>query len=759
MDAPPQSRRAEWPLLLYLAVAVGVLIVMLALRRVWDVDYWWQLATGEFIAQNGLPAGDVFTYSRAGSVRIETGWAYCVGLRWVVSRLGHEGAVILKAVAVLVTFALAAGTAWLGAPSGGARRGVNAYVAAGVTVVAALSASQRFVARPEIVSCLLLAAFVFLIEHRRRHPTRWILLLPVLQVAWSNTHSLFLLGPAITGLWAGCEILGAGHRRVWDGAWAPGSGRRITEACASAALVGGACLATPYGVEGLRVPVQQLAAVLPGVGIRQLVVMAPLLGVTLGAAWLLMVLLARGWVDRAVGASGAWRGVAIAAALTAPIVALAFIPGVRSAVQALTTRLLPGAASGGAELEKSIITELSSPFTMSQHYTAFFYYKALLVLWAIAVLFASRRQGLFLILLSAAMLLLSVAAVRNLMLFAVVALPIAARGLSPDGSTPATDSIGRAHRRRWWSMAVAALVTGVCLYQARELLTDRYNIRQGDTNQFGVGIARNHFPDGAADFLRAHAIDGNVFCTQFAGSYLAHRGFRVFIDSRAVAGLAEDYTRLMDRPELLLGHCRANNVRAIVLDSAMTSLIDFVARQLRWRLAYADETAAVLLPEGTAPDVARLDLASRGDRWLADLRARLPRPWPFAAATGFSRLSNPHPYVMAASLALTLGAPRAARELYEDALAAYPPVFRDYTSLGRACDLVGDHAAASAYLRRACELFPGDAELLAMTAESHLRAGDRAAARRYWLRAHERLPGDPRVAELGRQIDAADRQQ
>src|SRR5262249_34105655 len=117
-------------------------------------------------------------------------------------------------------------------------------VASVVLPVAILTASIRFFERPELVTYLLLATFVAVIERHRRRPTNLVWCLPILQVLWANTHTVFILGPLVLGLWVASE------------SWRVVRGRTAVQALSIPLAVLGAsllaCLATPYGTDGIR---------------------------------------------------------------------------------------------------------------------------------------------------------------------------------------------------------------------------------------------------------------------------------------------------------------------------------------------------------------------------------------------------------------------------------------------------------------------------------------------------------------------------
>jgi len=228
-----QSARLPDRLLLGLAAAsILVLVAAASFRRVWEADFFWQWKTGELVAQSGPPRVDTLSYVSAGRPWIEMRWLYCRLLYAVVSLAGIPGAVAAKWLAVLAAFLLATvASPWR-------RAGATVCV---VLPVAVLAASQRFFVRPELASFVLFSAFVCILVRARQGAGRLLYLLPPLQVLWANTHTLFLLGPAVVALYVLVEAVRRGREP-----------RRLLRPVAVLAATCGACLLTPYGWTGVR---------------------------------------------------------------------------------------------------------------------------------------------------------------------------------------------------------------------------------------------------------------------------------------------------------------------------------------------------------------------------------------------------------------------------------------------------------------------------------------------------------------------------
>ena len=106
----------------------------------------------------------------------------------------------------------------------------------------------RIYVRPETLTLFYLSVFLAVILRWDRFPIL-AFLLPVVQVAWVNSHGLFVLGPVILGF----ALIDAALR---FGLFAP-ERRRWWKLILGASLATGlACLINPYGINGAVYPIE-----------------------------------------------------------------------------------------------------------------------------------------------------------------------------------------------------------------------------------------------------------------------------------------------------------------------------------------------------------------------------------------------------------------------------------------------------------------------------------------------------------------------
>ncbi len=210
-----------------------VLIGLLSVRQIGSLDIGFHLKSGEFILQNHTwPRTDPFTYTLRDHPYIDTSWGYQAIIATVFRLGGAGGIVLFHAALVLAVFVLLYRTARL--------RPVDPTILVLLFLVGGLACEMRFEARPELMSWLLLAGLLLLLERRACGLTAPVWIVPLLFLAWANLHSLFVLGWIVMAAY----LLGVREKGRWQGQ----------------ALLGPALLSliapilNPYGWRGLLFP-------------------------------------------------------------------------------------------------------------------------------------------------------------------------------------------------------------------------------------------------------------------------------------------------------------------------------------------------------------------------------------------------------------------------------------------------------------------------------------------------------------------------
>jgi hypothetical protein len=234
---PPATLRVlDW----CLVAAFLALTFLLGVFPLKDTDFWWHLRTGDWIRQNGrVPTTDLYTYTVPDHRWVDLHWMFQVALSWGYA---HGGVVTLNLAKCVITcvavFLLIRAR----------RRDWPVWTTLLAWLPALLVLSGRMYVRPETISLLYLSVYLAILFRWERYPAlAWCL--PLIQLAWVNTQSLFVLGPIVLtfGLISAMVRPGAFavERRPW---W-----RTVAVVTV---LTGLACLVNPYGIHGALFPLQ-----------------------------------------------------------------------------------------------------------------------------------------------------------------------------------------------------------------------------------------------------------------------------------------------------------------------------------------------------------------------------------------------------------------------------------------------------------------------------------------------------------------------
>ena len=160
-----------------------------------DTDTWWHLRAGQWIVENRqIPREDEFSYTRAGESWEYPGWLVEVPMYWMYKLSGPGGLNLWTALMVTVTFAFVWQTL-----SGGP------FLKAFVIILASAAAGVYWAARPYLVTFLLAAITLWILEkyrwRRGVNPEKMVYWLPVLMVLWVNSHGGYLVGFMLWGVY------------------------------------------------------------------------------------------------------------------------------------------------------------------------------------------------------------------------------------------------------------------------------------------------------------------------------------------------------------------------------------------------------------------------------------------------------------------------------------------------------------------------------------------------------------------------------
>lgn len=229
----------------FFLVVILVLVFIMAARTPLDSDMWWHLRAGEEIWRTGRPLlVDLFSYTRLGASWTNVHWLAQVGM-YLLYRWGGltliGGMVACLAAASLYTLTL--------------QMECPVLFKAFLLILASLVSAPVWVARPQIISLVLLGIVGYLLYlYKWRQKDRlWVMV--ILFALWANLHPYYVLGLLfIAGMIAG-EILNhfLGHEGIEILSW-----KRIIRLSLWGIASGIAILANPTGIKAWLLPFQTI---------------------------------------------------------------------------------------------------------------------------------------------------------------------------------------------------------------------------------------------------------------------------------------------------------------------------------------------------------------------------------------------------------------------------------------------------------------------------------------------------------------------
>jgi hypothetical protein len=214
----------------------------LELRPLRDNSFLLHLKTGHWILENGIPRGDIYSYTAPGTDWVAQSWLAEAFYGVIDSAFGPFGLRVMRAViAVLVCFLAFRLAARL------TRDRTRAML---LTFPALAASFTLWVERPLFLGVLAMVVLLWIVEvpdsFVGRHAK---FTLPVLMWLWVNVHGSFALGFFYIGLHLGGRWLEGS--KPWTG--------RERELTIAAAIALAACCLNPYGISLLTFPLELLS--------------------------------------------------------------------------------------------------------------------------------------------------------------------------------------------------------------------------------------------------------------------------------------------------------------------------------------------------------------------------------------------------------------------------------------------------------------------------------------------------------------------
>ena len=232
-------------------LAVGVYVACLSWFKLASVDLGYHLAYGAHFLDHGrIVDVDPFLYPANAEFFVNANWGAQVVFALVDRAAGAAGLIALRVGLIALTFGLIAAVVrrWTG------RWGPVAWA----WLLAGTAAYERFSLRPELFSYAILMTMVWL-HVRGVRSWRGVATLAVLQVAWVNLHSYFLVGLMVSGCWyaaAGIRLLRGGAGAAAERQGALNSIGRLSAALVIHIAV---CCINPWHVRGAYFPIEAMS--------------------------------------------------------------------------------------------------------------------------------------------------------------------------------------------------------------------------------------------------------------------------------------------------------------------------------------------------------------------------------------------------------------------------------------------------------------------------------------------------------------------
>ena len=198
------------PLPILAALLLAATALGLSAFELHNNDIGYHITYGRYILEHGIPSENHFSSINQGYPIQDDKWLFQVGVALLDTAGGPTALCLLRMALVALLgllilllireeLPLDGPLPWLGA------------------CLALWAMSERFLLRPELLSYVLLAGMLWLLEQLRHDRGRaWPLLL--LQVIWVNSHGYFILGPAMAGALMTAALLRGEAHRARDGA-------------------------------------------------------------------------------------------------------------------------------------------------------------------------------------------------------------------------------------------------------------------------------------------------------------------------------------------------------------------------------------------------------------------------------------------------------------------------------------------------------------------------------------------------------------
>lgn len=171
-------------------------VFAMAARISVDTDTWWHLRAGKWMVENkAILSTDIFSYTRFGEAWNYPGWLVEIPMYIIYHGLGAGGLNLWTAGMVTLAFVFI----WQ-ALSGGE------FFRAFIIILGAAASGIYWAARPYLVTFVMAALFLWLLEDFRWRRKDRLIFLPLMMVIWANSHGGFVVGFMLWGVYLAAAL-------------------------------------------------------------------------------------------------------------------------------------------------------------------------------------------------------------------------------------------------------------------------------------------------------------------------------------------------------------------------------------------------------------------------------------------------------------------------------------------------------------------------------------------------------------------------
>ncbi|MFQ5641205.1 MAG: tetratricopeptide repeat protein, partial [bacterium] len=240
------------------------------------------------------------------------------------------------------------------------------------------------------------------------------------------------------------------------------------------------------------------------------------------------------------------------------------------------------------------ILEFISPFKILYHNEAFYWYLVLLAIAILVIVLKFNSFQTWELLTFFFFLILSFLARRNLLFFALITIPLTARGLE---ALLTPGSKGKRNYEKW----LAPVLLLATLWVAGDHFPRFYEKRHG--MQLGFwGVREDAYPRAAAEFIVDSDLQGNMFNDMGIGGYLIYRlapERKVFIDGRNIdEGLFSEFLKATQSYQEFQRLANKYQFNYIVIESRapyLKNLVRNLNHDKTWKKVYFDTAIEIFV--------------------------------------------------------------------------------------------------------------------------------------------------------------------